>query len=316
MAHVSASLPVPCSVIIAAKDEASEIAECIASVHWAAEVIVVENDSSDETVAIAREAGAVVFSHPFTTIGRQRNAAIARARHEWILVMDADERGTPALAEAIRQVVGGGTTTGAYRVRRRNFFLGREIKHGGWERDRPVRLFRNRMRYDERPVHEHVMTDGRVDELHEPLIHYPYASLGEYFAKLDRYSGWWAEQSFERGRRASAWTIALKPPARFFSMYVLRAGFLDGAQGVIVAALAATSVAAKYSRLWEIGRRSERGGGRGEEGEGRDGGIGQQRAASSGSVERSAAAAPSAQPANTEQQPAAPPSPSRLPLPR
>jgi (heptosyl)LPS beta-1,4-glucosyltransferase len=112
------------------------------------------------------------------------------------------------------------------------------------------------MRYDERPVHEHVMTDGLVGELSEPLVHFPYASLGEYFAKLERYSRWWAEQNFARGRRTRAWTIALKPPARFFSMYVLRAGFLDGAAGVIVAALAAMSVGAKYARLWELCRES------------------------------------------------------------
>ena len=99
------------------------------------------------------------------------------------------------------------------------------------------------------------MTDGPVGELNEPLMHYPYASLGEYFAKLDRYSRWWAEQSFARGRRTSALTIALRPPARFFSMYVLRAGFLDGGAGVIVAALAAMSVAAKYARLWETAER-------------------------------------------------------------
>ena len=247
--------PVPCSVIIAAKDEAAEIAECIASVDWAAEVIVVENDSTDDTVAIARRAGAVVFTHPFTTIGRQRNAAIARARHEWILVVDADERGTPQLGDEVRAAVGADGSDVAFRVRRRNFFLGREIRHGGWERDRPVRLFRSRMRYDERPVHEHVMTDGSVGELRQPLIHYPYASLGEYFAKLDRYSRWWAEQSFARGRRTRAWTIALKPPAKFLSMYVVRAGFIDGAAGVIVAALAAMSVAAKYARLWELQRR-------------------------------------------------------------
>ena len=110
------------------------------------------------------------------------------------------------------------------------------------------------MRYDERPVHEHVITDGPVGELSEPLVHYPYASLGEYFAKFERYSRWWAEQNFARGRRTSAWTIAVRPPARFFSMYVLRAGFLDGAAGVIVAVLAAMSVAAKYARLWELGR--------------------------------------------------------------
>ncbi len=245
---------VPCSVVIAAKDEAAEIAECIASLAWAAEIIVVENDSSDDTVPIARSAGATVFSHPFTTIGRQRNAAIAHARHEWILVVDADERGTGGLRDEIARIVSEEAKHVAFRVPRRNFFLGREIHHGGWERDRPVRLFRSRMRYDERPVHEHVMTDGQVGELAEPLIHYPYASLGEYFAKLERYSRWWAEQSFARGKRTRAWTIALKPPARFFSMYVLRAGFLDGAAGVIVAVLAAMSVAAKYARLWELQR--------------------------------------------------------------
>jgi glycosyltransferase involved in cell wall biosynthesis len=262
---------VPCSVVIAAKDEADEIADCIASVAWAAEVIVVENDSTDDTVTIARRSGAIVFSHPFTTIGRQRNAAIARATHEWIFVVDADERGTARLGAEIRRVIAANDATVAFRVRRRNYLLGREIRHGGWERDRPVRLFRTRMRYDERPVHEHVMTDGQVGELTEPLVHYPYASLGEYFAKLDRYSRWWAEQNFARGRRTRAWTIAVKPPARFFSMYVLRAGFLDGAAGVIVAALAAMSVAAKYARLWELQWGTEkRGLGTGDWGLGRD----------------------------------------------
>ena len=244
--------PVACSVIIAAKNEADEIAECIASVAWAAEVIVVENDSADDTVGQARAAGATVFSHPFTTIGRQRNAAIDRARHEWILVVDADERGTVGLRDEVVRTISNGTGPTAYRVRRRNYFLGREIRHGGWERDRPVRLFRRTLRYDERPVHEHVVTEGPIGELDEPMIHYPYATLGEYFAKLDRYSRSWAEQNHARGRRTNAWTIAFRPPARFVSMYVLRAGFLDGGAGVIVAALAAMSVAAKYARLWEM----------------------------------------------------------------
>lgn len=249
---------VPCSVVIAARDEVAEIADCIASVAWAAEVIVVENDSTDDTFAIARDAGATVFSHPFTTIGCQRNAAIARARNEWVLVVDADERGTPGLRDEVARVLQRESHHVAYRVRRRNFFLGREIRHGGWERDRPVRLFRNHMRYDERPVHEHVLVDGPVGELAEPLLHYPYASLDEYFAKLDRYSRWWAQQNHARGRRASVWKIALKPPARFLSMYVLRGGFLDGAVGAIVAALAAMSVAAKYARLWELQRSGDR----------------------------------------------------------
>ena len=258
-APVGAQNRVPCSVVIAAKDEADEIAECIASVSWAGEVIVVENDSTDDTVTLARAAGATVFSHPFTTIGRQRNAAIERARHEWILVVDADERGTPALGDEVQRTIARGTTPAAYRVRRRNFLLGREIRHGGWERDRPVRLFLRRLRYDERPVHEHVLTDGAVGELAEPMIHYPYASLDEYFAKLDRYSRWWAQQSHAKGRRTGALTVAFRPPARFFSMYVLRGGFLDGAAGVIVAALAAMSVCAKYARLWALQRGMNRG---------------------------------------------------------
>lgn len=249
---------VPCSVIIAAKDEAAEIAACIASVAWADEVIVVENDSTDDTVQVARDAGAAVFSHPFTTIGRQRNAAIARARNDWIFVVDADERATPEIGAEIGGVVRGAGREVAYRVRRRNFFMSREIRHGGWERDRPVRLFRARMRYDERPVHEHVLTDGPVGELRAPMLHHPYASLDEYFAKLDRYSRWWAEQNAARGRRAGVWTIVVKPPARFWSMYLLRGGFLDGAAGVVICVLAAISVAAKYARLWELGRATQR----------------------------------------------------------
>ena len=132
---------VPVTVVIAAHNEAAQIEACVRSVGWAAEILVVENDSSDDTVARARSAGASVFSHPFRTIGAQRNAAIARARHPWILVLDADERATPALgAEVARHLAQSGVD--AFRVRRRNWFLGEEIRHSGWDRDRPVRLFR------------------------------------------------------------------------------------------------------------------------------------------------------------------------------
>jgi hypothetical protein len=181
---------------------------------------------------------------------------VARARHDWILVLDADERASDALGAEVAQVIAREGARDAYRVRRRNHFLGHEIRHGGWERDRPVRLFRRTLRYDERPVHEHVMVDrARVGALHEPLLHYTYESLDDYFEKLDRYSRSWASQHHARGRRASALHVLVKPPARFVSMFLLRRGFLDGAPGVLVAALAATSVAAKYARLWELTRK-------------------------------------------------------------
>ena len=251
---------VPVTVVIAARNEGDEIGDCVRSVAWAREVLVVENDSTDDTVAQARDAGATVFSHPFRSIGAQRNAAIERATQRWILVVDADERGTPALGAEVERLVAGGAASGApraYRAPRRNFFFGREIAHGGWERDRPVRLFEATLRYDERPVHEHVIVEGAVGALREPLLHTPYASLGEYFEKLGRYSRWWAEQHHARGRRAGASDLLLRPIGRVFSMLVLRGGWRDGMHGVVVAALAGVSVAAKYAQLWAVQRRAE-----------------------------------------------------------
>ena len=246
---------IPVTVVIAARNEGDEIADCIASVTWAREVLVVENDSTDETVVRARAAGATVFSHPFVTIGAQRNAAIARATQPWILVVDADERASPALgAEVARLVAANDGEPGAYRAPRRNFFFGREILHGGWERDRPVRLFRADLRYDERPVHEHVITRGTVGTLHEPLLHTPYATLSEYFEKLGRYSRHWAEQHAARGRRTSLADVVLRPAVRMVSMLLWRGGWRDGMHGVVLASLAAMSVAAKYAQLWALER--------------------------------------------------------------
>jgi len=243
----------PVAVVIAARDAGAHITDCIASViDWAAETIVVENDSADNTLALAEHAGATVFSHTFRTIGAQRNVAIVRASQPWIFVLDVDERCTPELAAEIASTVQSATFD-AYRVRRRNFFLRREIRHGGWERDRPVRLFRSSLRYDERPVHEHVVTHAAPGELSQPMLHYTYDSLNQYFEKFDRYSRWWAEQQHARGRAANAFDVLVRPPLRFLAMYILRGGFLDGAHGLVLAALAAMSVGAKYARLWAMG---------------------------------------------------------------
>ena len=250
------------TAVIAAHDESANISECVRSVSWAREVIVVENDSSDDTVALARSAGATVISPPFTTIGNARNNAIERATTSWVLVVDADERCTPELAAEIRSVTESQGEPSAYRVKRRNFFLGREIRHGGWggEDDHPVRLFKRQHRYNANQVHEHVEVPGTTGQLSGPLLHYTYTSLDQYFEKFDRYSRWWADQNYRKGRRAGAGAVLFKPPARFFKMYFLKGGFRDGAHGLILACLAAASVMAKYARLWErtIRGKSER----------------------------------------------------------
>ena len=244
------------TAVIAAHDEAAQIEACIASLEWVSEVIVVENDSIDDTVDRARGAGATVISPKFTTIGMARNNAIERAKTQWVLVVDADERCTPELAAEITQLIDKPVAHDAYRVPRRNFFLGKEIRHGGWGTDRPIRFFRRELRYNANQVHEHVVASGETGELRNALLHYTYNSLEQYFEKFNRYSRWWAEQNYGRGRRSSVAAVFFKPPARFVRMYLLKGGFLDGAHGLVLACLAAASVMAKYARLWEYRRKS------------------------------------------------------------
>jgi glycosyltransferase involved in cell wall biosynthesis len=246
------------TAVIAAHDESANIEACIASVEWAREVIVVENDSVDDTIDRARGAGATVISPKFTTIGAARNHAIGRAKTAWIFVLDADERCTPELAEEIGRVVAKAGSTSAFRVPRRNYFLGKEIRHGGWGNDRPIRLFKRELRYNANLVHEHIdVANGMIGEVNNRLLHYTYISLDQYFEKFNRYSRWWAEQNFACGRRGSAAAVLFKPPARFVSMYLVKGGFLDGAHGLVLACLAAASVMAKYARLWERSVRRE-----------------------------------------------------------
>jgi glycosyltransferase involved in cell wall biosynthesis len=241
------------TAVIAAHDESENIRECIESVAWASEVIVVENDSTDDTIAVARTAGATVISPHFTTIGAARNQGIERAETEWILVLDADERCTPELAREIEGTVSKSRLQ-AFRVPRRNFFLGKEIRHGGWESDKPIRLFRRELRYNANLVHEHVDVPGgggAVGETKAALLHYTYNSLDQYFEKFGRYSRWWAQQNYAKGKRAGPAMVFFRPPLRFLKMYLFRGGFLDGAHGLLLSCLAAASVMAKYARLWE-----------------------------------------------------------------
>lgn len=194
-----------------------------------------------------------MISNPFVTIGLQRNAAITQAASSWILVIDADERGSPELAREIAAIVSSNEKD-AYRIPRRNRFLGGEVRHGGWESDRPIRLFKSTIRYNSSRVHEHVELVGYAGELGSSIVHEPYPSLDSWFEKLGRYSRWWAEDRVERGKRGSIASVVARPPLRFLTMYLVRGGWMDGARGALLASMAATSVMAKYARLWELTR--------------------------------------------------------------
>lgn len=243
------------SVIIITKNEADRIAACLGSVAFADEVVVLDSGSTDATCAIAREYGArVESSADWPGFGPQKNRALDLATGDWVLSIDADEQVTPELAQAIRRVLLA-PDADAYRIARLSSFCGRPIRHSGWWPDYVVRLFRRDAgRFTDATVHERVIVQGRTGTLQGHFLHDPYASLEIFIDKINRYSTEAARGAFERGRRTSllgpfghaAWT--------FVRHYVLRRGFLDGWQGLVLAGMAATGSFYRYVKLYQLGR--------------------------------------------------------------
>ena len=242
----------PLTAIVPTYNEEEMIRGCLESVRFADEILVVDSFSTDGTLAIARELGARIIQREFDYPAAQKNWAIPQATHEWILLLDADERATPALREEIEQVLKRGPRADAYWIRRANFFLGRPIRRCGWGTDKVIRLFRRDVsRYRDQRVHEEVDLPGPLPILQHRLQHLTFRSFGQYFPKLDLYSDWGAGQMYERGRRAKAVEVFLRPIGRFIRMYILRLGFLEGGRGLVLSLLGAFSVYLKYARLWE-----------------------------------------------------------------
>jgi hypothetical protein len=250
---------VPLSVLIPTKDEAGQIAECLASVAWAAEVAIVDSESTDGTAERARAAGATVWTRRFDGYGPQKNWALARLTRPWALCVDADERVTPELACEIAGVLGAGREGGAaagYRIPRWNHFLGRRITRCGWGGETVLRLFRrDRGRFDAPRVHERVQLEGPCGELSGPLLHYPYRTWAQCEDKLWRYAVAGALEAHARGRRAGAAAMWLRPPARFARMYLVQGGCLEGGAGAALCGLAAAQTFLRYALLWDLGRR-------------------------------------------------------------
>ncbi|MDG4476287.1 glycosyltransferase family 2 protein [Thiovibrio frasassiensis] len=248
----------PLSVAIITKDEEDRLAECLASVAFAAEVVVVDSDSTDRTVEIAREFGAVVHVEPWQGFGRQKQLAIDRCRHDWVLVLDADERVSPEAQVEIGEVLAAGSSV-AYSFPRKNYFCGRWLKHAGWWPDRVVRLFRkDSARMSERAVHESLEVHGPVGELRQPLIHYANKGLAQTLSKVNHYSSAGAEELFAQGKSASVVKALLRAAWSFLHGYVLRGGFLDRGEGFIMAVSDFMNVFFKYAKLRELQRQKEK----------------------------------------------------------
>jgi len=241
----------PITVVMPTLNEAARIRDAIAALAWADDVIVVDGGSADGTPELARIAGARVIPFVGGTIAGQRNAGIAAARNPWVLALDADERVPHGLRSELAAVLAA-PRHAAYRVRLRNFYLGRELRHGRWGHDWHVRLFQRERRFIEQRVHERLEPVSDVGSLRAPLEHTPYRDLAHHLEKIVRYAQWGAQDLYARGRRASAWDITARPVWRFVREFVIYSGWRDGRRGLLAAAVDACAPLLKYAHLFAL----------------------------------------------------------------
>ena len=238
------------SAIVITRNEAANIGECLDSLAFCDERIVVDCGSTDGTVEIARGKGARVEFHEWRGFGAQKSYALSLATGTWVLSIDADERVTPELAAAIKAAIATGDAD-AWEFPRLSSFCGRQMRHSGWYPDYVLRLFRRgKARFDDVIVHERVICAGVVKRLQPPLIHHPVARLEDALSRMDRYSTASAEAIVVKGRKVSFMTGIGHGLYSFLRTYFLRAGFLDGAEGFLLAVANAEGSYYRYMKAW------------------------------------------------------------------
>ncbi len=240
------------TAIVTTFNEEHNIVDCLQSIRFADEIMVVDSFSTDHTRELAAPLATRVLQHKYLNPAAQKNWAIPQANHEWVLVLDADERVTPELEIEIKNILSAPDWDG-YWIRRRNYFWGREIRHGAWKTDKVLRLFRRDLgRYQEKQVHEEIVVNFPAGFCDHRLVHYSYRTLDDFLHKTTRYSGWGANDAHAAGKRGSAWRMIGHSVGHFFKSYVLKAGFLDGAPGLAIAFMEGYHGFFKYAKLYEL----------------------------------------------------------------
>ena len=244
----------PLSVILITQNAAAQLPECLASVAFADEVVVVDSGSSDGTAEIAARYGARVVAREWLGFGRQKQFAVEQAAHDWVLCLDADERVSPELAASLVRALEAPAAP-VYRMARCNRFLGRWLRHGEGYPDWSPRLFdRRQARWSDDAVHEKVLYAASPGTLQGDLLHDSAEDLGRYLEKQNRYTSLAAQELHRHGRRAGLAELALSPLLRFFKFYLLRLGFLDGLPGLVHISIGCMNSFTKYAKLIELRR--------------------------------------------------------------
>jgi len=249
------------SVIVITRDEEHVIADCLESVRWADEIVVLDCGSTDRTVEICRSFTDSVYETDWPGFGIQKNRALAHATRDWVLSLDADEWVSPALAAEIQSRLPDTGVDGLV-IPFRSSYLGRFMRYGDWRNESHLRLFRRTAgRFSDDPVHERLIVDGEIGSLDNPILHYSFATVEEVQDKVNRYSTAGAARRFAAGQSSSLLKALSHASWTFFSGYVLKAGFLDGREGFLLAVSNAEGSFYTYLKLlylWEDESRESR----------------------------------------------------------
>ncbi len=243
---------VPLSGCVISFNEEEHLEECLRSLDFCDEVVVLDSGSTDRTVEIAERMGArVEVNRPFPGHIEQKNLALSLARNDWVFCLDCDERVSPSLrAEIEERRAKGFSGAAGYSMPRLNWYLGRPIRHGAFWPDRKVRLFdRRRGRWGGTNPHDRVEVEGPVEKLQGVIEHFPYRDLGEHLETIRNFTAIAAQALREEGKRATMADIWIRPPAFFVKSFFLKLGFLDGWRGLLIAALGARYTHLKWKRL-------------------------------------------------------------------
>jgi glycosyltransferase involved in cell wall biosynthesis len=223
----------------------------LSSVKWADEIIVVDAESSDKTVTIAKKFTDKVHLKKWEGYVKQKQYALSQAENDWVFSLDADERVTEELRNEIEST--GRTDVDGFRIRRRNFLFSKEIKSCGWGNDYQLRLFkRDKAALTKRLVHEGFEVQGKVEKLTEPMLHFTFSSLAGYISKINYYTSLRAKELFEEKRNVNGWTIISHTITAFLQFFIIKGGFKDGVHGLIISLLHSLSTMLNYIKLWEL----------------------------------------------------------------